>query len=151
MSYIEGLDNVFQGMDSVIRKVVSAENTQLKLAGRVVHEAVKNQAGLTDHTLDDLAALGHPYSTRFPDNTGPHGDDTQVHIQSGLLQANIEKVEDINDTVSRVAVGVSASKVPYITDLMEGGPKMRPRRFITRAFDISKPIVSEILSGRMVE
>jgi HK97 gp10 family phage protein len=151
MSYVEGLDTIFQNMDLAVRKVVSAENAQLKLAGKVVHEAVKNQAGLTDHTLDDLADLGHPYSTRFPDNNGPHGDDTLVHIQSGLLQANIEKAEDLNDTVSQVAVGVSASKVPYITDLMEGGPKMRPRRFINRAFDISKPIVAEILSGRMVE
>lgn len=42
---------------------------------------------LADHSLRELAELGHPYSTRYPKDAGPHPD-YDVHEQSGELVAS---------------------------------------------------------------
>lgn len=49
------------------------------------------QISLNDHTLEDLAALGHPYSQRFAKDSFVHPDE-QVHTQSGDLRAE-SKIE----------------------------------------------------------
>jgi hypothetical protein len=42
------------------------------------------QISMNDHTLEQLAALGHPYSKRYSKDSFVHPDDV-VHIQDGNL------------------------------------------------------------------
>ena len=145
---IEGLDNVLANIRKIAPVETAAMNAKLQSAGEIVQETVETQAALVDHTLEDLAELGHPYSTRYPKNYGPHGDDTQVHMQSGHLMRSKKRTENLGTVKSSVAVGVSESDVPYIEDLITGTAVMRPRNFIGRGFSESKDEVIDILSGR---
>ena len=107
-----------------------------------------NQASLTDHTLDQLAKMGHPYSKRYAAGNGPHGDDSLVHVQSGTLKQNIIKNENLNTGISSVEVGVSEDSVPYISDLITGTPKMRPRNFLGEGFSKVSEAIDSALGGK---
>jgi len=130
---IEGLDSVLANIRNIIPAETAKMNARLALAGGIVESNVKQHASETDHSLADLAAMGHPYSRRYSAGAAPHPDDV-VHQQSGTLYANIEKSQDLNAIHSTVAVGVDESKVPYIGDLITGTSKMRPRNFLGGAF-----------------
>jgi hypothetical protein len=149
MSHVEGLSQITSNLNKAMGREIAKMNARLNLAGDVLHAAVQHQASLTDHTLLDLAKTKppHPYSTKYDDNTGPHKDDTLVHIQTGRLYRNIKKVSDMGGVKSSVAVGVRQDDVPYIDELMYGSPQVRPRRFIQRAFTEMKPLVADIIGG----
>jgi hypothetical protein len=145
-AYIEGLQNVLANIHAIIPTETAKMNVKLAAAGVIVETAVKNQASLTDHTLKQLADMGHPYSRRYGVDSGPHADDI-VHSQSGKLLANIEKNENLNTIHSVVEVGVSEDKVPYIKDLITG-TKQRPRNFIGKAFRNSLGEIITTTQGR---
>jgi len=145
---IEGLDNVLANINNILPIETAKMNARLSIAGVVAQNAITEQAGLTDHTLKQLADLGHPYSTRYTANYGPHGDDSQVHIQSGLLKTNIVKNENLNTALSTIEVGVSEDTVPYIGDLITGTSRMRPRNFIGEGFRKVKEDVQASLVGK---
>jgi hypothetical protein len=146
-AHTEGLQNVLANIRAIIPTETAKMNIKLAAAGVIVETAVKNQASLTDHTLKQLADMGHPYSRRYGSGTGPHGDDSLVHSQSGKLLANIEKNENLNTIHSVVEVGVSEDKVPYIKDLITG-IKQRPRNFIGKAFRNSLGEIITTTQGR---
>lgn len=104
----------------------------VNLAGELLETNMKKHASLTDHSLKDLADMGHPYSTRKSKDSGPHPD-YEVHSQSGTLQENIIKNWYSTNTMAGVEVGVLESDVPYIKYLIEGTAKMRPRDFISHS------------------
>lgn len=147
MSHVEGLENIVANLQKAVETETAKMNSRVELAGDVLFDTVRAQASLTDHTYKDLERLGFPYSKRLETDSGPHKDDTLVHIQSGLLYRNIEKVSDIGTTKSSVAVGVSKDKVPYIEELaVTGAPRARPRPFIQRAF--REVDIKAIMDGR---
>lgn len=145
---IEGLDTVLANIHNILPIETAKLNARLSIAGVVAQNAITEQAGLTDHTLKQLAKDGHPYSTRYPTDGSPHGDDSRVHIQSGLLKANIVKNENLNTELSIIEVGVSEDAVPYIGDLITGTSIMRPRNFIGEGFRKVKEDIKISLGGK---
>lgn len=143
---IEGLNTVLANIRNIIPAEVAKMNARIANAGNIVETVVKEQASLTDHTLKQLAEMGHPYSTRYPVDSGPHPD-AFVHKQSGMLYNNIEKEEDLNDTYSTVAVGVSEEKVPYVRDLITGTSRQRPRNFLGGAFRDHLDEIAAVIKG----
>lgn len=144
---IEGISTVLQNIRNIIPTETTRMNARLATAGAIMETAIKDQASLTDHTLKQLADMGHPYSTRYAVDSGPHPDN-MVHTQSGTLLANIEKNQDLNMVRSTVEVGVSEDQVPYIGDLITGTSKMRPRNFIGAGFNQSLDAVVSTTQGR---
>ena len=144
---VEGVGGIIANLQKAIRAETEKMNKRLSAAGDVANAHIHNQASLTDHTLQQLKEMGHPYSVRYQTNYGPHHDDTLVHRQSGLLYDNIQKVEDLGDTTSTVQIGVSADTVPYIDDLIHGNETMRPRNFLGKGFELSKEDVQGTLDG----
>jgi len=143
---IQGLDAVIANIQNIVPAEAAKMGARLSVAGGIVESNVKRHAELTDHSLKELADMGHPYSPKYPANT-PHSDD-MVHQQSGTLYANIEKSEDLNLINPKVEIGVQESKVPYIADLITGTSKMRPRNFIGGAFKESlAEVMTTIQSG----
>lgn len=129
---IEGLQTVLANIRNIVPTETAKMNARLAVAGEIMEESVKNEASFTDHSLKQLADMGHPYSKRYPVDSGPHKDN-EVHSQSGKLLANIEKSENLNMVRSTVEVGVDESKVPYVEDLITG-TKQRPRNFLGQGF-----------------
>jgi hypothetical protein len=146
-----------RNLDVVLRNITNlpAEIVKEKIgpaAGKVSEEldkTIKKYAELTDHSLDDLARMGHPYARYIrngsgkivgmkSEDSGPHPDEF-VHKQSGTLYNNIEKVIDESKAEHiRILGGVSKSKVPYIDYLLDGTSKMRSRDFEGHAFQECK-------------
>lgn len=91
--------------------------------------------------------MGHPYSKRYPSDSGPHPDD-EVHNQSGTLLAAVEKVEDLNQIHSTIEVGVREENVPYLEALIAGKGRQRPRNFIGKGFRDSLDEVVGLTQGK---
>jgi HK97 gp10 family phage protein len=132
-------------------------------ASRLYH-VVYRYASLKDHSLADLAKMGHPYarkdSKKSTDSvsiikykdSGPHPD-YMVHAQSGNLAGNIKKKSGLMGNKAIAAVGVYEADVPYIKYLIFGTSKMRPRPFLQQAWidvqaDVRK-IIMYALSTRV--
>ena len=144
---VRGLEEILRNMQQIPIVEAQKANENLRVSGGIVEASVLEHAQHTDHTLEDLAMLGHPYSRRYPTDSAPHPD-TEVHIQSGLLFDNIRKEEHMTETVSTVEIGVKESDVPYISDLINGTRLMRPRNFIGAAWDTVEELVKGVMQGR---
>lgn len=126
---VRNLDIVIVNIQSLSPANMSRLRSSLEQAGKVLEEGVRNHAQLMDHSLKKLAEMGHPYARRLPMDSGPHPDQ-MIHIQSGLLYKNVEKVVELSGNHALVAVGIDERKVPYIGYLIYGTSKMRPRDFL---------------------
>lgn len=144
--YEKGLDNVIASL----RMMADKERSKLLEAGSIIGATLlitaRENAGMTDHSQEDLDKKDNPYSTSHGKDSGPHPD-YQVHIQTGLLYESIE--QDIIVTPDRVmiSVGVSEDEVPYISSLVEGTSKMRPRDFLTETLHQEKKNLGVIIGG----
>jgi hypothetical protein len=93
---------------------------------------VDKNLSLDDHTLQELAALGHPYSVNKPKDT-PH-DDRLIHEQSGKLRKSIKASLPEEVTSRRFTVYVTTND-PIAPYLIWGTSRMRPRRFHEKSFN----------------
>jgi hypothetical protein len=147
---VRGLATVISNMEAIPDRVRSHLAESAAFAGETLEKAVKDKASLECHDLSDLAELGHPYSTRFPTDSFEHPDEF-VHIQSGQLIANIEKIVAIQGDKVTIACGVSEAKVPYIGYLIDGTWKMRSRDFLGWAFQETVETIVRIVKYGIVK
>jgi len=105
--------------------IKGAKKAVRKTANLLKEKMIEN-ASLTDHSLDELEKLGHPYAVRSPQ--GLHSPDFQLHAQSGNLRDNIE-MREVSD--KEYFVGVDGANVPYIRHVLRGTQFMIARDFIT--------------------
>lgn len=137
--FVNGLDKVIVNMRSIKPLQEPQFRAVMETARKEMEAAVKEKASLTDLTLKDLAAMGHPYAVVKVNPTYgfvakeegelPYGDEW-VHIQSKNLYDNIKSEVIITETKATVTCGVSPDDVPYIADLIYGTTKMRERDFL---------------------
>lgn len=112
----------------------------LKEAADVLEEKISENAGLTDHSLQDLADLGHPYAKASPRNI--HRPKFKVHSQEGDLQNAIGQQRISKD---KILVGVDSSKAPHVKHVILGTSKMVARDFITGSFKQIEQDLIEII------
>lgn len=106
-----------------------------------VRTSVEENASLTDHSLDELARLGHPYAVRNPQTI--HSPEYQVHQQSGRLRDNIETIKVNQFTYD---VGVDPQAVPYLAAVLFGTRTMVARDFIRGSYNDALPDLREIFN-----
>ncbi len=77
------------------------DDTMCRAMNLDLYPAWVKQISFTDHSLQDLARLGHPYSKRYSKDSFVHPDDV-VHIQDGALLAgsSIRKTDRGYDLVN---------------------------------------------------
>lgn len=110
---IAAQEKVRRNFERAVRDVV---------AQGVMELALRN-TDLTDHTLDDLALLHHPYSRRYGVNK--LHDDRLIHRQSGVLQ---EEFRDATVCAGDRILYVLRNAAFYWPYLRDGTKVMRPRR-----------------------
>lgn len=110
-------------LDKFERDVIKAARKGLGDAADKVEERLKENTGLVDHTLKQLAALGHPYGRRNPQEI--HDPPWLVHRQTGNLQDHIRIIKENSDIYD---IGVDPI-VPYLDKVIEGSALMVPRDF----------------------
>lgn len=158
---VRNLENVIKNMRDLVPQTMKELKSSMNFAGNTLQHAVQEKAKLTDHSLKQLAEMGHPYAWKTGDavkigdrtmkaastDTAPHSDEF-VHKQSGNLYDNIEKVVHLEENKALVAVGVNKEKVPYIGYLIDGTSKMRPRDFLGHAWlEVRETVLNIIKSG----
>ena len=106
-------------------------NAGLMLAVCAMAESAKQYCdkmiSLSDHTLKDLADMGHPYSARNPFPI--HDPIEQVHEQSGALRAGLEAVRPVVDRDS-VTAYVRNNTQPLDTYIQVGTRYMIARPYM---------------------
>jgi len=137
---------VNHNMNEVRNRVIAARIRLHAEIRRFVHRAtqllfdtVREHASLTDHTLADLAKLGHPYSMRWgKDFLHP---DYLVHQQSGRLYSSI--MQDTGESGQLFYGWVTSQGVYYAPFVEFGTVKMRPRPFMSQAIFEKKDEIME--------
>lgn len=129
-------------ISKLARRMTKQVRGALKEASTIVAAKVRENASLTDHTLDQLEALGHPYAVRAPQ--GLHKPGFKVHEQSGRLVSNVEvkKKGDLN-----FVIGVDENKVPYVPFVIFGTRTLVARDFITGSLNQVKKEITKIVNA----
>jgi hypothetical protein len=114
----------------------TAQEAAVNAAGNLLREACRESLSLTDHTLDDLAALDHPYARRHG-SIRIHGGDLrggwirtgedQVHAQSGRLRAALRGGPVTRQGGPGYEVWVDQAVAPHWRDVVQGTLHMLPR------------------------
>ena len=91
------------------------------------------QTSLQDHSLEELAALDHPYSVRYSTNSFVHPD-SYIHEQTGAFLESIH-VDDSGTAVKLV------TNSPYYVYLRYGTSVMRIRDPATAAINAAMPLI----------
>ena len=140
---VTGLQEIIVNMEkgNVLR--VNAVMAAMQIVNDKAFEMVKADCNLDDHTLKQLAAMGHPYAVRgdysnikskrtITRQPAPHPDNL-VHKQSNLLYDNVGKEVKLNGKIITSRVFVDSAKVFYVKYLIYGTDKMQPRDFFANA------------------
>ena len=130
-SSIQGIDLTTRNL----RRLVRPHPKTVRKAAIYLTSKMKESAGLEDHSIEDLRALGYPYSRSFPRPL--HSPDWLVHRQTGTLANAIgyEIVKSPSGPMDILGfVGIDTSKCSYAPAVIYGTPKMVSRDFVTGTF-----------------
>jgi len=144
---IDGTSVVAKNIVAFGARFLGEVNDDMERVRAILDAAVTRNISLTDHSLADLAALGHPYSRRGG-GAGLHDPNYQVHQQSGkLLRGKIsgtESAEVVSGALSAAAwVGIQG--VDYAVHVVYGTSRMIPRDFLRGSLSEVRENAIEIL------
>jgi hypothetical protein len=103
--------------------------------GAMAHEThghCEDTISARDHSLAELAAMGHPYATRDPRN--PHDPPQTVHVQSGALISGLQD-GDVKATAKGATARVWNTEQPLDTWIQTGTPAMIARAYMEYVHD----------------
>jgi hypothetical protein len=139
---VRGLDIVFRNLGAIGG---GAKEFMMSVLEEVMEEDVKplylKHIGLSDHSLEELRKLGHPYSRRFGADSFVHADD-YVHKQSGRL-VSMTYTETSDDSVRLI------SEAPEYLYLRFGTSRMRMRDPGGDVLKEALPAIKSRVAGRM--
>lgn len=119
----------------------------VRLAGKHVRDRMVDNASLTDHTLKDLAEIGHPYSRLQP--VAIHDPEFLVHKQRGTLAAAVGvRFEEDKNKIAAI-VGVDEAKAPHVPHVIFGTRKMVARDFVSGTLQEEREVVSDIFTDTL--
>ena len=138
---------VFHNLDIVIRRIKAvgegAPKYMQDVLNRVMAEDIWplwiKQISLQDHSLEDLAKLGHPYSTRFGADSFVHRD-VEIHQQSGDLVQSSRIIQRIG---SGEVTCVLANSSPHYIFLRYGTRNMRIRDPAGEVMKTALPLIKK--------
>ena len=129
---VKGADVVSKNILIFGGRFLDEVNKDMEQARRILDKAIEKNISLQDHSLEDLAAMGHPYAVRAPQAI--HEPGYQVHTQSGeLLGAKYSGTDPASVNGGRLSatafVGIRES-VRHAFFVVYGTSKMVPRDFL---------------------
>ena len=139
------LQDILNNMGKMKLNVRERMDNRLRNAGGFLLDSVKANASLTDHTLEQLKAMGHPYSKRRMTNSGPHPD-YMLHIQSGNVYDHIKSWEHRDLDITMVEVGIDEDECPEIRDIYNN-ETTRHRPLLEKTLDLSVNEIKMYLDG----
>lgn len=127
-----GADVMAKNLKTFENKFLQSVTQGMQKVMEILDEAVTRNISLTDHSLIDLALMGHPYASRSPQRI--HVPSYQVHIQSGeMLAGKVKGVDDAEEIggqlITAAWVGILES-VEHAKYVVYGTTRMVPRDFL---------------------
>ncbi len=115
----------------------------------VARESIEEHISLTDHSLKDLAAMGHPYRIGGP---GLHGN-VFIHEQTGNLKDSLKEkvIETPTHKIHIFFFDTSISGAWYLPYIIFGTSSMVPRDFIRASFVDAQNKWREVLKKQQGE
>ena len=149
-----GGDVVIKNIDRFAGGFLNHVNKVMETVRKSVDDEITSNMSLTDHSLSDLASMGHPYSTSGGGGRVPHSPEWLIHKQSGrLLQSKSSGIDkaDINfgKLTSRAWVKLNSDQVKYAEYIIWGTSKMIPRDVLQGSLMLKKNEVNTILSQNL--
>jgi hypothetical protein len=153
-STIDGVDIVVGGLQNTTNSVMKAAMLGVIKALAEAYKDANELISATDHSLKDLAKMGHPYGFKHPQEI--HDPDVIVHIQSGRYEKAlmVQKPSSYADrTIIEGKVGIMGDAEMEVLDqrLQLGTSKMRARPWTQHVVDENGEKYAEIVSDRIEE
>jgi hypothetical protein len=128
--YIKGIDVTVVNLNRTNEFVSKAAFAGMKKIGKYLDKAIKKNISKTDHSLKDLARMGHPYSKRRPRKI--HSPEYVVHKQEGDLYDSFYSDTSRNQYGHDIAhvAGVNEAIAPHARWVIMGTAKMVGRDFL---------------------
>lgn len=131
-------------------------NTQMKTVAFILDREVTKNISNTDHTLQDLAKLDHPYARRHGLTKARqlHDPYWTVHKQSGTLLSSKfsgNRPASINSGNLKASayVGLNSTTAPYANSVVYGTSKMIPRPVLIGSRDNVLPEIQQLLKKNL--
>ena len=121
---IEGLDIVVGGLEDASLEIREAAFQGVLLALNMAFDACKTVISADDHSLRELALMGHPYGFTHPKLI--HEPDVIVHIQSGDYLAHLQRTSP-KGANGQIIEGEVFNDSPLDRWIQEGTSRMRAR------------------------
>lgn len=138
---VAGAEVVIKNIKSFGGGFLKHVNKTMREISEMLKEEVTQNINLTDHSLAELARMGHPYRIGGPGLH--HPESWKVHIQSGqLYRSRKSGIEEASIQLGRLSAsafaGVDETIAPHALNVFWGTSKMIPRDFLTPAVNVVK-------------
>lgn len=149
---ISGADIVAKNIIKYQQGFIKATNLVMRNIEGMLDQEITKNISLTDHSLQDLAKLRHPYGFGKGEL---HDPNYQVHTQSGtLLSSKSSGTEDadINEggTLKASAfVQLDPGIAPHAIFVVYGTSKMIPRPVMSASRDKLKPDILDFIQSNL--
>jgi len=112
---LRGQEKVLANFDRERQRLITSVEKNAREMAEFLLKKIRENASLTDHTLDDLRQLGHPYAKRNP--RPPHTPWWLIHRQSGTL---VDALEMDNPAPGHYRVGFDENRAPHVPYVLLG-------------------------------
>jgi hypothetical protein len=152
---VQGAEVVAENLTAFEQGFLRHVNTLMRSIATDLRARVDANSGLTDHTLQALAVLDHPYARRHGEQGLPiHQPMYLVHRQSGALaRATFHGTAEATvsgGTLSASAhAGVAEDRAPHAAYVVFGTSRMIPRDFLTASLTEVEPSAKERLTTQL--
>lgn len=126
-------------------------NKTMNIVRKDVDEEITKNMSLSDHSIADLASMGHPYKIG---GVVPHSPSWLVHKHSGrLVESKESGVEKASITFGKLSasawIRLDENDAEYAVFIIYGTRKMIPRDVMQGSIDVKRGDVQRILTGNL--
>lgn len=132
MSTIEGVDVTISGLDAYGLEAREAAYYAIVEVLQKAFEACKDIISEGDHSLRELALMGHPYGFKHPAEI--HDPDVIVHVQSGAYRDALKAIPPVG-AAGAIIEGQIVNESPLDRWIQEGTSHMRARPWMQYIVD----------------
>ena len=126
------------GLEASLKNLKGIEKTAFEKAGKkalraaaiILRKDLKANTNLRDHSLKQLAEMGHPYARRHGSISIHSPRSYRVHAQSGKMRSKAMFKQRGSGTRISYKIGFDYGAVPYARYVIQGTKVMLPRNTV---------------------